>query len=1031
MYEKLDCHDTDPYNPDKMKSSQEIKLPKIVLPKSLLKSSSTGSVPSSPQTTTKSEIEQQKDIYCNLNPLHASHDISIITPGSVPISHLVTRVTQQVYSELENILDILPRQNNIEKRRTLFHYFSTVKTLFSAILAIRIWFKYNADDILHAQNEIVKIKEKEYLLNQHTFTFLNELSNKFISLVTPQADIVTALDLFRSNGILTINWLPRSMYIDDSSTINFKKLDHIIRRKLFHSNLKFKVISINNGVATFSFFNNIILYMTLTCHTQQWRLLKIDLIDIHSKYSDLNLTNLVPFLQDIINQNSVDELYTILHQFYISIRLSILYDQAISLSSLYNMIQVSIYDEKSSSFEITLCQKKIVIKQDSKELNSYIEDSSVNLSNILEYLSKHLIKERLELIVSNINTSGWSFKIDDNMKLLLSRYQDINPFAWIEFNIFNQSYHIYYQDDMILQILSPIRDIDKFPSIDNIYKQVKVSQWKKECDTCLFNISENPNRIDEWITIKYSRLPMISLHIFIDSGIIKCYFSVDGKHLPEQLFTDCNGLQEKFINVWIIQNGLNINYHLSSDCRDITFTWNLDSLDKFVSCLNLVSTNANYNNGILTFKSRIKQDVIDEFSNFRKTILILFHVNQQLMHLSDIKAEIPDERTINIWIYDSIVNIHIFTHDNINVTSNMKQCIKKLISWILISSEWNMVALLESWNGIIKIAEIMSNSFLDVKVLNEQTILIDNNLLIEQQDITGFFRLTSYSLLPFFKVMFKRLKEDLNCYQKKDDEDDALICINQNMLVQNMTILSNYLIFAKYWTRLVLLIDPSNINGLRQCIWIKIDEQSSSGVITIESHIWKHQIWWNVIDNQWSNQIIPLDLKNQTPIFTFEDGITLVKFLNQLLAVDNPLQTTNIHNMARRTLDVIALWMLPAIVMKDIIKSIQSSIKLPAQNLSHFIISNYEYIDHLFEVDHQEGSVTIFITFWKTNTISTKLKYSWNEKKLYFFCKDNPDIESKLNQGLQQAVTKPNISKMACNLYYSILYLAKALYIEL
>ena len=111
----------------------EQKIPKIILSRSLFKEQSTTKEATTreaiaKEAATKKAINVQSKASTTLEPLSqpvlqdGTNFLGNAPPQTIPLSHLIDKCVQSSYGQLETLLDLLPRQLMVERKRNILEY---------------------------------------------------------------------------------------------------------------------------------------------------------------------------------------------------------------------------------------------------------------------------------------------------------------------------------------------------------------------------------------------------------------------------------------------------------------------------------------------------------------------------------------------------------------------------------------------------------------------------------------------------------------------------------------------------------------------------------------------------------------------------------------------------------------------------------------------------------------------------------------------------------------------------------------------
>ena len=1150
----------------KTSGQEEGRIPKIIIPGNLT-----------------CRLAPSNTSYCAIPPKYPAGTnpdfpllptLSYVTPGSIPAAVLYQRVIQKAYAELENILEILPRHSNAERKRTLLHYFSMMKTLFSSLVAIRTWASSNANDICYAQNAIIWHYEQEQLRQQRIIPLLFTHIPKYIAGAVTRADVFTACSMVlrQDPSVCFPKFMAKTVGSEETHLGPYKTF--MLQQKIFHAladikrflltrldprmaiHSDIKVRSFHpEGIVILDFPSHTKLWMTLTKRQQYWRILRIELMHpslrafvpsqelIQTMVIDLN-HSILWNPSEVGRMPKLLELSCVLYRWYITLRLCILYEEAIHLSRKlagsfiikkvhrpsYNGKENSISNYDPYSFEITMCDSLyILIKYPISTINMdialdpLIQNADVSFSQILDLLLNGLSKDKLEqkrdylfsgvdwekLQHGSFGSFGSTWDSMHQSPILVLTHRDVS-FAWIMYNTAYPAW-IIYESRVNLSLFPPLQeDSPDFPTILDIYRECKRIMWHRSL--CFvdspFSIEQD---IMKAIQIHYHPVPCAILCIEFSHNAMDVQFKMTQKHhtfsianakLVHALSIDSpsdsflGDVQEEFIRTWI-QQEMKV-YFIGGDAVHVDIIWNRNTEGhgilkpelKFrwrcesrnpAAFIDFVHSNiiSMYKKpdsiiGIacaeeeIIFCTLMNKDAFQQVYILCSRLALMHNLMQQtaslcmMRHVNPIKIEIriTDWEHVEVCLGEDAIMWELRVHPSfflpdgikeitwmpISIQSHLPGPMRLLLSQTLMQSNWNLLAYLDTWQGIGCFIRAWNQSpgAISIRACNNGAVLLGSCLKVEPA-IMNSYLVSSYrdsknqsknNDVTMMTNLAKRLQGILsaNIFMSNSDNSGFWLHFASNvsdMMYQLAAELASYVSHAQYWSQL-----HKQLEEFSQCSWINIEHKSALSVVLIESHIWKHQIWWNIIDSRWTSQVTSSDVKSQTPIFTFEDSMFLCQFIQKYTAVPSD----NLH--IEQILKIVSLWGLPAIVMKDCIKILQASERLPAKNMASFqLISPMNSGYFPLDIYVKEATICIHLSFCISEHTQPKgqvqtqsqlsLRYKWTDRSLRCTYGQDTSMEARINQSLQAACSKPEISsKLPCHLYYAVLYLSKALFVD-
>ncbi|KAF9950506.1 mediator complex subunit, partial [Mortierella alpina] len=156
--------------------------------------------------------------------------------GMVPLGALIHRMTNEAFSDLSNLSEVLPSMNDQQKKLHILEYTLSKREQFIKLLVLTKWAK-SARKFQQCQN-IVGFLQNENMLMQRAVGGLFETYNTFGRARVRNFDIPTAIDVLTTGTYQRLPSRIKQAYIQDDKptsteiAMTLEKLDDVIRMRM-------------------------------------------------------------------------------------------------------------------------------------------------------------------------------------------------------------------------------------------------------------------------------------------------------------------------------------------------------------------------------------------------------------------------------------------------------------------------------------------------------------------------------------------------------------------------------------------------------------------------------------------------------------------------------------------------------------------------------------------------------------------------------------------------------------------------------
>ncbi|KAK3931598.1 Mediator of RNA polymerase II transcription subunit 14 [Frankliniella fusca] len=284
--------------------------------------------------------------------------------GTVSLATLIDYIVQRTYHELTVLAELLPKKADMERKMEIYNFAARTRQLFVRLLALVKW--ASSVSKVDKSAHIMAFLEKQSLLFVDTADMLARMSREtLVNACLPDFHIPAAVEILTTGTYGRLPQCIRDRIVPPEPITSTEKentllrLNQVIQHRLVTSNVlpQMKNVTIEGGRATFHVKHEFKVSLTVMGDGPNipWRLLDVEILVENKEIGGgqpLVHPLQVEYVQDLIqarladNNNSLNEVYNILHFFAQSLQLEILYSQVIRLKKerLGEYVQVHSYE---------------------------------------------------------------------------------------------------------------------------------------------------------------------------------------------------------------------------------------------------------------------------------------------------------------------------------------------------------------------------------------------------------------------------------------------------------------------------------------------------------------------------------------------------------------------------------------------------------------------------------------------------------------------------------------------------------------
>ncbi|KAF2357663.1 Mediator complex subunit Med14 [Trinorchestia longiramus] len=269
--------------------------------------------------------------------------------GTISLGTLIQYINQRTYSDLLNLAEILPRKSDMDKKIDIVKFAQRTRQLYVRLLALVKWAASasKVDKCCHIMNFLEK---QNSLLTDTADKLFHMTRESLMSARLPHFHIPAAVQTLTTG---TYDRLPLSIrqriLSPDPMTSSEKRatltrLEQIIQHRLVTATLphQMRTTKVENGRVVFTVDREFEAHLTVMSDNSSdaWRLLSLHILveDRETGHGKQLVHPLqVNYLQQLVQSRLVDhphplqELYSVMHAFCLSLQLEVLYAQTIKL----------------------------------------------------------------------------------------------------------------------------------------------------------------------------------------------------------------------------------------------------------------------------------------------------------------------------------------------------------------------------------------------------------------------------------------------------------------------------------------------------------------------------------------------------------------------------------------------------------------------------------------------------------------------------------------------------------------------------
>ncbi len=275
----------------------------------------------------------------SLTKQHAP-SIPRITDNFVPLKVVVERLVQHAYAELVNIIEVLPSQSDIAKKRMILHYIFSLRQQFIKLLVLVQWSNRNLE--ISRCIDVVAFLEGQKNCFSNVIWALRHVRESLLTAQVRTPDLRAALEVLSSGtfpGLRDTNYIMPTPITSKVCLDVLHTLDVTLTLRLaLHETLPlcFSNYVIGNGRATIFVENEFQVSLSVGSdnNTSQWFFVDFKwAFDPASNDRSDRLWAEIEHLSNQALEKGLDALYDTLHAFTLSFKLSILHDQGRKLAA--------------------------------------------------------------------------------------------------------------------------------------------------------------------------------------------------------------------------------------------------------------------------------------------------------------------------------------------------------------------------------------------------------------------------------------------------------------------------------------------------------------------------------------------------------------------------------------------------------------------------------------------------------------------------------------------------------------------------